>query len=130
MQIRNLLAATLLFSVSIAAVPALAATHSTAKKPTTTILKVSSNSFVQGKSGKLTVTVTPRTANGIATVYYKQMPDGAPTSYGTISISRGTGHGDREAADVGKFDLYVVYEGSKTLEPSTSKPVKVTVEKK
>jgi hypothetical protein len=129
MQIRNLLAATLLFSMSIAALPAVAATHVEAKKPTTTKLKISSKSFIQGQSGKLTVKVEPKTASGIATVYYKELPDGTYTAYGTISIFNGVGTGDREAGDVGKFELKVVFEGSKKLESSTSNKVTVTVAK-
>ena len=127
MRIRNLLAATLLFSISMTAVAALAATHSSAKKHSTTTVKVSGTSFTLHQSGKLTVTVTPKTAAGVATVYYKKLPGGAPKSYGAISISGGHGSGTREAAEVGKFSVYVVYEGSASLLPSTSNAVTITI---
>jgi hypothetical protein len=127
MQIRNLLVATVLFSIGMAAVPALAATQSTTKKPTTTALKLSGTSFTVGQPGKLTVTVTPSTANGYATVFYKKLPGGTPQSYGVIPISGGHGSGSRKANESGKFSVYVVYDGSKSLLRSTSNAVTVTI---
>jgi hypothetical protein len=129
MQIRNLLAATLLFSMTMAVVPAMAATRSTAKKPTTTTLTVSPTSYHQGQKGKLTVTVTPKTASGVVFVYYKQLPNGPYTSYKTIPFSKGVGTGFRTASRIGTFDIKVVYNGSSSLKPSTSNIVKVTVTK-
>jgi len=129
MQIRNLLAAALLFSMSLAAVPALAATQGPTKKPTTTTLKASTNHLDLKQSGTLTVTVTPKTASGVAVVFYRRVSGGATDSYGTISISGGHGSALRKAWEVGKFSLWVVYEGSAKLQKSTSNPVTVTVTK-
>jgi hypothetical protein len=127
MQIRNLLAATVLFSISIAAVPALAATHATAKKPTTTTLKLSATHFTLGQSGTLTVTVTPKTAAGAATIFYKNLNGGGTENYGLIKITGGHGSAPRKAAKVGTFSVYVVYDGSPSLLRSTSNAVKVTI---
>jgi hypothetical protein len=128
-QIRNLLAATLLFSVTLAAVPALAATHETAKKPTTTTLKGSGHSFVLKQEGKLTVTVTPRAASGTAYLFYRKLPSTHWLPYGTIAISGGLGTGYREAKEVGHFAINAVYGGSKSFKSSISNTVTSVVTK-
>jgi hypothetical protein len=116
--------------MSLAAVPAMAATHTATKKSTTTTLQLSPpGEIAYGKDGKLTVTVTPNAASGTATVYYKLLPNGAAKTYGTISVTKGVGVGYRKAAEVGTFDMWVVYEGSSLYGSSVSKAVKVVVTK-
>jgi hypothetical protein len=127
MQIRNLFAATLLFSMTMAAAPALAATHDTAKKPTTTTFKVSGTTFTEHQKGTFTVTVTPKTASGTGIVYYKELPGGTTKTFGKVTISAGHGSGSREAWDVGKFSLWVEYEGSSKFKASKSNVITVTV---
>jgi hypothetical protein len=128
MQIRNLLAAALLFSMTVAAAPALAATHEVTKKPTTTTLQVSTHQLNKGQKGTLTVKVTPKTT-GVVVLEYRELPSGKWDSYGVIPFTDGAGVGKREAPEVGVFDVRVVYNGSKSLLPSTSNIEKVTVTK-
>jgi hypothetical protein len=115
-------------ALAIHAVPALAATRATVKKPTTTTLKTSGTFFVKKESGKLIVTVKPKTASGVAEVFYQKEPGGSAKSFGTITIAGGSGSGTREAAEAGTFKLWVVYEGSKTFAPSKSNSVTVVVQ--
>lgn len=129
MQIRNILAATLLFSMSMAAVPALAATETSAKKPITLTLTGSTHSLPFGKSGTLYVKVTPITASGNVVVYYKNLKNGNKNTYGLIPFKNGHGSAVRKADEVGTFNIYVVFNGSSTFEPSTSNNWKVTVTK-
>jgi hypothetical protein len=129
MQIRNLLAATLMCSLTIAAVPALAASHPLAKKPTTTTLSTSIKSLAKGKRGTLNVKVKPATASGEAVLYYKLLPKGTPQAYGYFPVTKGVGIDHPLAGDVGKYELWVVYAGNKSYEKSTSNSVTVTVTK-
>jgi hypothetical protein len=129
MQIRNILAATLLFSMTMAAVPALAATEVAAKQTTTLTLTGSTHSLPFGKSGTLDVKVTPTTASGDVIVYYKNLKTGVKKTYGVIPFKNGHGSAPRKADEVGTFNVYVVYNGSSKLKPSTSNNWKVTVTK-
>jgi hypothetical protein len=128
MQIRNLLAAALLCSMTVAAVPAMAATHDTAKKPTTTTLTGSTHSLDKGQKGTLTVKVTPNPMHGAVTLFYKEGSNGKRTLYGTESLSGGgvvVFH--KTAGDPGSYSIQAVYDGSGSYKSSTSNTWKVTV---
>lgn len=127
MQIRNLFAATLLCSVSLAAVPALAATHETAKKSTTTTLTGSTHSIVKGHKGTLTAKVTPNPHGGVVHLSYTRN-GGARTGYGSASInSNGVVVFPKVAAEPGNYAIEAEYLGSSSYKSSTSNIWKVTV---
>jgi hypothetical protein len=126
-----LVAAIALLSLCAAALPALAATHETAKIPTTTTLTVSTKTIVVGHQATLTAKIapTPKPALGFVTFYYV-LPNGQKGRFGSASLSgRPTVIYYKTPEQTGKFGVYAVYSGWDSYKSSTSKTVQVTVVK-
>lgn len=127
MQIRNILAATLLFSMSMAAVPALAATHEAVKQSTQTTLTGSTHTIVTGHKGTLTAKVTPNPHNGVVHLSYTRN-GGKRTGYGSASLnSNGVVVFPKIAAEAGVYEIQAEFLGSSKYKSSTSPNWKVTV---